>query len=89
MFSIYLYSIKEYWWALTSSCPIRFRACFRPPMDFIKLDIDTTDDFHKLISYMTDFLFLLSYDDLFILCDVNLNSSSTRLGNALILIFLR
>ena len=58
-------------------------------MDFIKLTFDTTDDFHKLISYMTGFLFLLSYDDLFILCDVNLNSSSTRLGNAFILIFLR
>ena len=58
-------------------------------MDFIKLIFDTTDDFHKLISYMTGFLFLFNYDDLFILCDVNLNSSSTRLGNALILIFLR
>ena len=58
-------------------------------MDFIKLIFDTTDDFHKLIPYMTGFLFLLSNDDLFILCDVNLNSSSTRLGNALILIFLR
>ena len=68
---------------------MRFRACFRPPMDFIKLIFDTTDDFHKLISYMTGFLFLLSYDDLFILCDVNLNSSSTRLGNALILVFIR
>ena len=58
-------------------------------MDFIKFIFDTTDDFHKLISYMTGFLFLLSYDDLFILCDVNLKSSSNHLGNALILIFLR
>ena len=57
-------------------------------MDFIKLTFDTTDDFHKSISYMIGFLFLLSYYDLFISCDVNLNSSSTRLGNALILIFL-
>ena len=56
-------------------------------MDFIKLTFDTTDDFHKSNSYITGFLFLLSYDDLFILCDVNLNSSSTRLGNALILFF--
>ena len=51
---------------------------FSTLMDFIKLDIDTIDDFHKLISYMTGFLFLLSYDDLFILCDVNLNSSSRK-----------
>ena len=57
-------------------------------MEFIKLTFNTTDDFHKSISYMIGFLFLLSYYDLFISCDVNLNSSSTRLGNALILIFL-
>ena len=68
---------------------MRFRACFRPPMNFIKLTVDATDDFHKSNSYITGFLFLLSYDDLFILCDANLNSSSTRLENALILIFLR
>ena len=54
---------------------MRFKECFRPLMDFIELIFDTTDDFHEMFSYMIDIS--LSYYVLFIICDVNLNSSST------------
>ena len=46
--------------------PMRFRACFRPPIDFIKLTFDTTDDFLKMFSYMIDFS--LRHYELLIIC---------------------
>ena len=45
---------------------MRFRICFWPPIDFIKLTFDTTDDFLKMFSYMTDFS--LSHYELLIIC---------------------
>ena len=77
MFSKSICCTKEHWWPLTSSWPDEVKECFRLPKDFIKLTFDTTNDFHELISYMIDFS--LSYYVLFIICDVNLNSSSTRM----------
>ena len=52
------------------------RDSFRPPIDFTEFTFHTTDDFHEMISYMIGISF--SYYVLFIICDVNVNSSSTR-----------
>ena len=55
VFKIYICSTKEHWWALTSSWPDEVQSMFSAAHRFFKLTFDTTDDFHKLISYMTDF----------------------------------
>ena len=76
VFKIYMYYKKNTGGLWPRPGPMRFKECFRPSIDFIEFTFDTTYGFHEMISYMIDIS--LSYYVLFIICDVNLNSSSTR-----------
>ena len=74
---IYMYYKKNIGGLWPRPDPMRIRECFWLPIDFIDFIFETINDFHEMISYMIDIS--LSCYVLFIICDVNLNSSSTRL----------
>ena len=60
MFSKSICSTKEHWWSLTSSWPDEIQKVFSTTHGFfLKLSIDTTNDFHEMISHVIDITFSL------------------------------
>ena len=86
VFKTYIYSIKEYWWSLTSSWPDEVQRVFFTAHGFFSVILIPQTIFHEIFSYAIEMILL--YYVFLIHVMFNSSSSSTRLRTTYIYLYL-